>query len=150
MSPEHGAGRANGLVEVVGRSCQFDSPADIRTVTDLAIVSGLEIRTLERKCAAAGITAKSLLDFVRCARVVIDRHYEWSDKSLFPDLDPRTSGRLRRLGALSSGGRPTLTAFVRQQKFIQSPRLREQLLEQLSGRDAFLVGFMVDVLGHPL
>jgi hypothetical protein len=104
-----------------------DSKDTVKNVTEMAKAGGLSVRALQRRCAAAGTTAKHALDFVRCLRVVIDRNSEWSTSNLFPDLDPRTSARLIQDGCLSARPRPTATEFIVRQSFLTSANLKRRL-----------------------
>lgn len=108
--------------------------ADIRTVDELAVASHMSLRTFQRKCAAHGIRAKQALDFVRCAASVLRRR-EWSDETLFSDLDPRTSARLRARAALVVPAPPSLEEFIARQRCIDQPRLRDEILFQFTIAD---------------
>jgi hypothetical protein len=47
---------------------------------------------------------------------------------LFPDLDPRTAARLRRLGSLDGPRRLTLSEFILKQQFLRAGRLHDDLV----------------------
>jgi hypothetical protein len=71
-------------------------------VCELAACVNMSLRAFQRKCSAHGIAGKQALDFVRCATVVVNQAEGWNMEALFPDLDPRTASRLRRLAAFGN------------------------------------------------
>lgn len=104
----------------------------IRTVVDLASVSGYQPRTFQRKCALYGFKAKALLDFVTCARLVLDSYsYPPVPTALFPDVDPRTAERLARVGGLITASRPHFTEFLARQGFIIDAAVIQKLQERM-------------------
>ena len=113
------------IIDVIWHTC--GDVTNINSVAELAAAAGLRVRTLERKCAASGITAKALLDFVRCMKAIRDSDTDWNETNLFPDLDPRTSDRLCQRAGLSSV-KPTLSDFIVRQRFIRNRRLLAELL----------------------
>jgi hypothetical protein len=67
----------------------------------------------------------------------------WRPAELFPDKDPRTAGKLSEIGGLNTPSKLTLKDFVRRQRFIVSPHLRETLIEVTSSSRCYEIAFDV-------
>jgi hypothetical protein len=101
-------------------------------VGKLAIAMGVPLRTLQRRCKQAGTTAKACLDFVRCARVILDGHsWDPQDVLLTQGLDDRTVRRLLRSAAFEIGERPTMLVFLQSQQFVLGQTVLSQLESEL-------------------
>lgn len=111
-------------------------PGDQRaSVDDLAQRCGIARRTLQLRCADAGTTAGTCVDFVFCAQLVLRRERHWQPAA---DLlrfrrDPRTVERLLDESGLRPQSRPTLRAFLRRQRFVDGALL-DELQRLLSDR----------------
>jgi hypothetical protein len=103
----------------------------VRTLGDFAAASSVGVRTLERKCAAAGVKAKAVLDLVTCIRALRSSTADWRPETLFSELDPRTASRLLQHGGLNKRERPTIRAFIADQQFLTDPQLKHALSDRL-------------------
>lgn len=95
---------------------------DFNSVDGLASVTRLSVRTLQRRCHAAGITAKAAVDFVRCLHMVLDTAAPWDPAAhlaIFTN-DTRTIDRILRRAALERRTRPALDTFLASQRLIES------------------------------
>jgi hypothetical protein len=120
--------------EIIELGCR--AIASIGTVLALARAAHIHVRSLERKCQAVGVAARDAVAFVACAQVVLgSRPSEWSIAgNHFPDRDPRTAQKLIHKGGLDCATCPSFTDFVRNQTFIESPLLQEQLIIRMCSR----------------
>jgi hypothetical protein len=99
------------------------------TVEALAAAWRLSPRSLERRCRSYQVRAKDVVDFIRCGRALLSvEDGEWDPDALFPELDPRTAARLRRLGSLGGPRRLTLGEFILKQQFLRGCRLYDDLV----------------------
>jgi hypothetical protein len=80
-----------------------------------------------------------------CAQVVLRERGEWSELTLFPDLDPRTAKRLRQVAGFDHPERPTFAQFLALQQFIRVAGLKAVLRTPFCWSGAFLVALLFDM-----
>jgi hypothetical protein len=109
--------------------------SDVRTLDDWATAVGKSRGALKSWCAAAGVSAKTSLDFARLLRTVVQYPgREWNPYDVLNVIDPRTLRRLleRTGGEFSTRRVPTLDGFLQMQQLITAPCLIIAVRQELA------------------
>jgi hypothetical protein len=109
-------------------------PEDPRTLDAWARTNGISRGTLKTWCMAAGVSAKSSLDFARLLRCVIQsRGDKWDAFNRLNIVDPRTVDRLfGRAGFSESTDIPDARSFLESQRLVTSEMLLSTLFADLA------------------
>lgn len=110
------------------------SPRDLRTLNDWGQHVGVSRGALRVWCAAAGVPARSCLDFLRVLRAVLTPSHEtWDLLSILDVVDQRSLTQLMSRGGIREmrQRRPSLSDFLARQRFIQHQRLVQAIRRQL-------------------
>jgi len=112
-----------------------NSTRDPRTLTAWGQSIGVSRGALRVWCTAAGVSARSSLDFLRILRAIIrSEHDSWDLLSLLDVVDQRSLMRLLDRGSvrqLCRDNRPTVEEFMSRQKFLKGRRLVEAIAARL-------------------
>lgn len=121
------------------------SPGDPRTLTAWGQHVGASRGTLRMWCKAAGVSARSCLDFLRILRAVtVAGDQAWDLRSILDVVDGRSLLNLLGRGGvrdLYRGTAPTVEDFLLRQRFLLDQQLLQAVRRGLSagregGRDA--------------
>jgi hypothetical protein len=114
------------------------SPDDPRTLTAWGQYIGVSRGALRVWCRAAGVSARSCLDFVRLLRAVLrSTDGTWDLFNTLDVVDPRSLNRLLERGGVRALAHcrtpPTVDAFLTAQHFLISPPILQAIARHLSG-----------------
>jgi hypothetical protein len=106
------------------------------SISELASLTRLTNRTLQRRCREARTTAKAAVDFVKCLQIVLDTSGAWDPAAQLSlsVSDTRTINRLLKRCGLETAVRPTVDAFLSSQQLITSERVLSDIREALASR----------------
>lgn len=108
----------------------FAASGDVYSVEELAMLVGLETRTLQHRCQAAHTTARACLGLTRCLRLVLNsRSKGWRPYEDLWNVDPRAQRRLVGTAGFDGAYRPSVEEFVQRQAFVSTDSFRVALLE---------------------
>lgn len=113
------------------------SPTDVRTLNAWGQRVGVSRGALRVWCQAAGVSARSCLDFMRVLRAVLVADAgPWDLLSILDVVDKRTLTQLLERGnvrELCGSGRPSVQEFLKWQEYIRDERLVGAVAVKLSG-----------------
>lgn len=111
-----------------------DSPADPRTLNAWGQHVGVSRGALRVWCTAAGVSARSCLDFLRVLRaVLVSEREDWDLLDVLDVVDQRTLVQLLDRGGIRDmrRRRPSVRDFLARQRFIDDERLISAVKRQL-------------------
>jgi hypothetical protein len=112
------------------------SPADVRTLNAWGQRVGVSRGALRVWCQAAGVSARSCLDFMRVLRaILVADAVRWDLLSILDVVDKRTLTQLLERGnvrELCGTGRPSVQEFLKRQEYIRDRRLVDAVALKLS------------------
>ena len=115
-------------------------PSDTRTLAVWGQAAGVSRGALRVWCAAARLPARSCLDFVRVLRaVILAKTQTWDLFSTLDIVDRRSLARLLDRGGVrelsDSAKAPTVTEFLKAQRFLKNPEVIEAVSRRLTEED---------------
>jgi hypothetical protein len=113
------------------------SPTDPRTLAAWGQAIGVSRGALRVWCQAAGVPARSCLDFVRVLRaVILSQNHAWDLFGTLDVVDKRSLIRLLDRGEVPELSRsekpPTVDQFLTDQKFLQNPQVVQSVSRRLN------------------
>jgi hypothetical protein len=113
------------------------SPTDVRTLNAWGQRVGVSRGALRVWCQAAGVSARSCLDFMRVLRAVLVADAgRWDLLSILDVVDKRTLTQLLERGNvrdLCGAWRPSVHEFLKRQEYIRDRRLVDAVALKLAG-----------------
>ena len=113
------------------------SATDVRTLNAWGQRVGVSRGALRVWCQAAGVSARSCLDFMRVLRaVVVADAGSWDLLSILDVVDKRTLTQLLDRGnvrELCGASRPSVQEFLKRQEYIRDERIVDAVALKLSG-----------------
>lgn len=99
------------------------------SVRELADVLTCDVRTLQRRCKVAHVSAKASVDFLRCLQLVLNPSSSWDPEGELSEhgADVRTIRGLLARAGLSVATRPDLETFLSNQRLIVAPDVLKEL-----------------------
>jgi hypothetical protein len=103
------------------------------SVRELADVLTCDVRTLQRRCKVAHVSAKASVDFLRCLQLVLNPSGSWDPEGALSEhgADVRTIRGLLARAGLSVTTRPDLETFLSNQGLIVAPDVLKELRDAL-------------------
>lgn len=112
------------------------SPTDPRTLTAWGQTVGVSRGALRVWCKAAGVSARSCLDFLRVLRaVMLAQNQPWDLLSILDVVDKRSLFQLLDRGdvrEMCRGEAPSTTEFVSRQRYLDNPQVLEAVSRRLN------------------
>jgi hypothetical protein len=126
----HAADRvANAILLATG------SPSDVRTLNAWGQQVGVSRGALRVWCKAAGVSARSCLDFLRVLRaVIVSEHRPWDLLNILDVVDQRSLAQLLDRGGirkLCEKRRPTVSEFLTRERYLENGQLRQAIARRL-------------------
>ena len=135
LDPEHAvvSHSADRLAKAIVLATK--SPSDPRTLTAWGQQVGVSRGALRVWCKAAGVPARSSLDFLRVLRaVVLSAHQTWDLLSILDVVDHRSLLKLLDRGGVRELCRkkpPTIDQFILRQHFLNNPQVLQAVTRRL-------------------
>jgi hypothetical protein len=111
--------------------------ADPRTLIEWARIAGVSAGTLRDRCLAAGLRAKSSLDFARLLRAVVVSGSECKLPEVLDVLHARTLRRLLSAGGFTelNGQKIPVDLYLARQQFVSDRRALQAVSRLLGARE---------------